>query len=611
MQGKKMITRLLSSLLCAVVVSGCSFLVCNSFFPKISWSSGTPWPEDLEHTCLAVENIPLNSGRMDLELPASPVPMSIVVAQANPFVLELESGREIYRYSSSGQPYQRLHVIDLPAADAVTQLTFRPLQGRSLRILLGTAETIHNMISLADQINYVSIGMQLLVLVYAFSLYMSKRSEHYLLALTALTAGNLVFTLCSSMKSVPFLTEGLFRAIQTPLVLFLRLLIVCCCILIQSFPQLRTPKKNLLLFMAGAYGGMILCHLAGWSNITRILIDGLPLIGMAILIWGVVRGEPNTMLPLVGLSILIGINRVYQIYATQGARLHSALPAFLYLWQFGCIFFIFFFMLATNRLFGQKFSEAERLTLALQESNQQLDQRVQERTREIEEANRRIKDEQKQRSQTMLNLLHDLRTPIFGALGCAEMLQSQWDEETMAILEQKLRDLSHLAEDLFLVAKLKESKITFVLSEEHLLPILQDIAHHAAVQAAQQQITVQTRFRADPIVTADPFRLRQAISNLVDNAFRYTPDGKALILQLDEQEGEAAISVTDTGKGIDEKELPHIFEQYYHSGSRHSTGLGLTIAHEIITAMNGRIEVKSQRGEGSTFTVYLPLASTL
>ena len=181
----------------------------------------------------------------------------------------------------------------------------------------------------------------------------------------------------------------------------------------------------------------------------------------------------------------------------------------------------------------------------------------------------------------------------------------------MAILEQKLRDLSHLAEDLFLVAKLKESKITFVLSEEHLLPILQDIAHHAAIQAAQQQITVQTRFRADPIVTADPFRLRQAISNLVDNAFRYTPDGKALILQLDEQEGEAAISVTDTGKGIDEKELPHIFEQYYHSGSRHSTGLGLTIAHEIITAMNGRIEVKSQRGEGSTFTVYLPLASTL
>lgn len=611
MQSKKIIARLLLALLCAVVVAGGSFLICNSFFPKISWHSGSPWPEDLGHICLAVENIPIESSGMDLDLPASQVPMSIVVAQANPFVLELEDGREIYRYSSSGQPYQRLHVIDLPPAEAVTRLVFRPLQGRNLRILLGTTETIHDMISLADQINYISIGMQLLVLVYAFSLYMSKRSEHYLLALTALTAGNLIFTLCSSMRSVPFLTEDLFRAIQTPLVLLLRLLTVCCCILIQPFPQIRTRKKRLLFFAAGAYGGMMLCHLAGWSDMTRILIDGLPLIGMAILIWGVARGKPNTLLSLVGLSILIGINWVYQVYATQGEKLHSALPAFLYIWQFGCLFFIFFFMLATNRLFGHKFSESERLTLALQESNQQLDRRVQERTREIEKANQRIKDEQKQRSQTMLNLLHDLRTPIFGALGCAEMLQSQWDEETMETLTQRLRDLSHLSEDLFLVAKLQESKITFVLSEEHLLPILQDIAHHAAVQASKRQITVETRFDADPIVTADPYRLRQAIHNLVDNAFRYTPDGKTLVLRLNECDGKAAISVTDTGKGINETELPHIFEQYYHSGSRHSTGLGLTIAHEIVTAMNGRIEVTSRLGEGSTFTVYLPLARDL
>ena len=97
------------------------------------------------------------------------------------------------------------------------------------------------------------------------------------------------------------------------------------------------------------------------------------------------------------------------------------------------------------------------------------------------------------------------------------------------------------------------------------------------------------------------------IENLVDNAFHYTPDGGTITLRLTEASGEAAISVSDTGKGIAPADLPHIFERYYHSGNQRSTGLGLTIAHEIITAMNGRIEAQSQQGEGTTFTVYLPL----
>ena len=206
----------------------------------------------------------------------------------------------------------------------------------------------------------------------------------------------------------------------------------------------------------------------------------------------------------------------------------------------------------------------------------------------------------------MLNLLHDLRTPIFSAVGCAEMLQATQDQETLDILTQRLSDLSHLAEDLFLVAKLQESKITFVLSEEHLAPIIEEIAAEAVIHAADKQIHLHSAITGDPVITADPFRLRQALNNLVDNAFRYTPEGGTLSITMDETPSEARICIADTGKGIKEEDLPHVFDCYYHDGSKHSTGLGLTIAHEIITAMQGSLEVQSVLGKGSTFIIRFP-----
>ena len=595
MKCSKSILRMVCALLCLIAVVAGTFYICEYFFPKQTWKNGSPWPENMDETCLSVEDYTQKKRQIILNLPPCDEPLSLVISQATPFTLTI-GGEVIYKYTTE-HPYQRLHTIPLPETQEELEVA---LQGGSMRIMLGTTETINRFVSQTEMINNISIGMQLIVLIYALSLYISKPSEHYLLSLAALTLGNFVLTLlCSSHPSALF-TENAFRMLQTPLVMLLRVLTVCCCMLISPFLLGRVRKRFFVLGAAVLYGVMLLFHFTGPDMITRILIDGLPFVGIGVLLLGYARRKANTLLPLIGLALLTGVNQYYQAYAQQSSSLRGAMPAFLYVWQFGCILFIFFLMLATNRRFGQKFAESEQLTIT-------LDQRVQQRTAELEAANAQIREEQQQRSQTMLNLLHDLRTPIFSALGCAEMLQAHYDQETMDILAGRLGALNHLAEDLFLVAKLQESKITFVLSEEPLQPVVTDIGAHAAVRAAERGITLHLEVLATPTVTADPFRLRQALENLVDNAFHYTPDGGTITLRLTEAAGEAAISVSDTGKGIAPEDLPHIFERYYHSGNQRSTGLGLTIAHEIITALNGRIEAQSQQGDGTTFTVYLPL----
>lgn len=595
MKCSKSILRMICALIGLMAVVVGTFYSCEYFFPKQTWQSGSPWPENMDETCLSVEDYMQEKRQIILNLPPCDESLSLVISQATPFTLSIGE-KLIYQYTLE-HPYQRLHVIPLPEVQEEIEVV---LQGGSMRILLGTTETINRFASQAEMINNISIGMQLIVLVYALSLYISKPSEHYLFCLAALTLGNFALTLlCGSHPSALF-TENTFRMLQTPLVMLLRVLTVCCCLLISPFLLGQLRKRFFILGATALYGVMLLCHVYGLDTVTRILIDGLPFAGMAVLLLGFVRRKPNTLLPLIGLALLTGVNQYYQAYARESSSLRSAMPAFLYVWQFGCILFIFFLMLATNRRFGQKFAESEQLTIT-------LEQRVQQRTAELEAANAQIREEQQQRSQTMLNLLHDLRTPIFSALGCAEMLQVHYDQEIMDILAGRLGDLNHLAEDLFLVAKLQESKITFVLSEEPLQPVVTDIGTHAVVRATERGITLHIEAQANPTVTADPFRLRQAIENLVDNAFHYTPDGGTITLQLTEAAEEATVSVSDTGKGIAPEDLPHIFERYYHSGNQRSTGLGLTIAYEIISAMNGRIEVQSRQGEGTTFTVYLPL----
>jgi len=106
-----------------------------------------------------------------------------------------------------------------------------------------------------------------------------------------------------------------------------------------------------------------------------------------------------------------------------------------------------------------------------------------------------------------------------------------------------------------------------------------------------------------PTVEVDPARIRQVISNLLSNAIRHTPSGGSVKVAVSSANGQATITVTDTGEGIPPELLPHVFERFVKGPSSKGSGLGLAIAHDIIQAHGGSIEVQNQSGGGTAVTI--------
>jgi len=116
-----------------------------------------------------------------------------------------------------------------------------------------------------------------------------------------------------------------------------------------------------------------------------------------------------------------------------------------------------------------------------------------------------------------------------------------------------------------------------------------------------------------PSVTGDGDRLAQVFTNLVDNALKFTPANGAITLSAKKAGDGMEASVTDTGSGVPDDSLPHLFDRFYQAdpsragGKQHGAGLGLAIVKEIVEAHGGKIGVRSQAGQGTTFVIHLPL----
>jgi signal transduction histidine kinase len=127
----------------------------------------------------------------------------------------------------------------------------------------------------------------------------------------------------------------------------------------------------------------------------------------------------------------------------------------------------------------------------------------------------------------------------------------------------------------------------------------------AEEKAIQIHLSIPDEFR----VIADPGRMGQVLSNLMDNALKYTPEKGHIYLEARQNSGESIISIRDTGIGISPQELPKIWDRLYRgdqSRTKRGLGLGLSLVKAVINANKGRIDVSSELGKGSTFTIYLP-----
>jgi signal transduction histidine kinase len=211
----------------------------------------------------------------------------------------------------------------------------------------------------------------------------------------------------------------------------------------------------------------------------------------------------------------------------------------------------------------------------------------------------------------LMTVSHELRTPLTAIRGHVEALREGLADDPEAriasldVISAEARRLERLVGDVLDLAKLDTRRFT-VLREEVDMARLLDRAHAVfAEEAKRRGIDYEQKAESEPVIVSDGDRVLQIITNLLANAFRWTPDGGRVDLRLHSANGRIHVAVEDTGPGIGPEEQERIFRPFWtHDGK--GTGLGLAIAKELALALGGRIELDSQIGRGSRFELVLP-----
>jgi heavy metal sensor kinase len=212
---------------------------------------------------------------------------------------------------------------------------------------------------------------------------------------------------------------------------------------------------------------------------------------------------------------------------------------------------------------------------------------------------------------------HELRTPLTTVQGNLDLLrrgaaqEPRMRSEALRAIGDETTRMRRIINDLLLLAQ-ADAGLKLHRQPVEMDTLLLEVYRQAQVMA--QGVTVRLGAEDQALVLGDSDRLHQLLLNLVDNALKYTPAGGQVTLTLRRSGGWVQVGVEDTGVGIRPEELPHIFERFYRADRSRprsgGSGLGLSIAQWIAQAHGGRIEVESEVGQGSTFTVWLPEVAT-
>jgi signal transduction histidine kinase len=209
---------------------------------------------------------------------------------------------------------------------------------------------------------------------------------------------------------------------------------------------------------------------------------------------------------------------------------------------------------------------------------------------------------------------HEMRTPLTVIRGNVDLLNAMGcaDFESLEALKRESDRMTRMVGDLLLLSQADTGQMPMQLQPTQLAPLIADVERSGRVLAGERK-TITATCTPDVVVMADADRLKQVLLNLTDNAIKHTPAGGGVHIDASGPfNGFARIAVNDTGQGIPEADLPHIFDRFYRvdksrSRERGGSGLGLSIAQKIVEAHKGRITVSSKIGVGTTFDVFIPL----
>jgi signal transduction histidine kinase len=221
-----------------------------------------------------------------------------------------------------------------------------------------------------------------------------------------------------------------------------------------------------------------------------------------------------------------------------------------------------------------------------------------------------------QQSDLISEFVHELRTPL-ASLSTAtylllrpEMSREQRDQIVNNIHTETLR-LNSLASSFLDLARLESGRVQFRKTRFSAADLIYECTDVMTSKALESSVQIRVDIPNEmPLMEADRDKIKQVLLNLLSNAIKYNRPNGSVIVSSTFDESEIAITIQDTGVGIPDESLPHLFEKFYrvreHESKAGGTGLGLSITKQIVQGHNGRIEVKSKMGVGTSFTVYIP-----
>ena len=223
----------------------------------------------------------------------------------------------------------------------------------------------------------------------------------------------------------------------------------------------------------------------------------------------------------------------------------------------------------------------------------------------------RLAEAEEQERNFLMSVSHELRTPLTAIRGHADALREGVVEDpdlraaSLDVIGAEADRLERLVGDVLDLAKLDAHRFTVLKEEVDMGRLVDQVYVAFGEEARRRGIDYGCDAHTGPVIVTDGDRVFQIVSNLVSNAFRWTPDGGRVSLALAQDNGTISVSVADTGPGIRPAEQERIFRPFW-SRDGGGTGLGLAIARELAVALGGRIELDSEPGEGSRFDLLLP-----
>ncbi|MBT4933802.1 MAG: PAS domain S-box protein [Rhodospirillaceae bacterium] len=274
--------------------------------------------------------------------------------------------------------------------------------------------------------------------------------------------------------------------------------------------------------------------------------------------------------------------------------------------------------------FIQDITEAINAREELNLLNTELEKRVLERTKELKNSKEEAEMANHAKSEFLANMSHELRTPLNAIIGFGEFLKYMPEDDTKENRDQYIdhiidsgRHLLGLISEILDLAKVEAGSVKLVSTDFPLLERMVECSSFIENQAEGKAITLDINCTCDAelLVHADPGRIRQVVINILSNAVKYTPGGGTITMTCEKrpEQGMGRLSIKDTGSGIPESFKPFIFHPFARNSvvaeKIEGTGIGLSIARELMLLMKGDIGFESTPAEGSTFWIDIPLAS--